>query len=247
MERAMAPNGNNHNDNENDDNDGMDNDNASKRNLVDMHSSVVLNQRLNKMRAQLYEQQMQLPPNPNLSPTQFVTRVLTELRNPLMPQSGARTLVRSSSDAWNRALRASIGVPNDAMITEDAFVSALATAISRPKNQYEILVQDNDNDNANYNDISDNDNDATESESAQSYSYSYSLHFPGDVLDYLDGKCWLEAQLRDPKTGKLWAMLGWSLIQNDQKAWLIDCIDWQDFRDEFRPGIGREEWMRICG
>jgi len=73
-----------------------------------------------------------------------------------------------------------------------------------------------------------------------------SLH--SRILDYLDGKCWLEAQLRDPKTaGKLWAMLGWSLIQNDQKAWLIDCIDWQDFRDDFRPGIGREEWMRNCG
>ena len=66
-------------------------------------------------------------------------------------------------------------------------------------------------------------------------------------MDYLDGKCWLEAQLRDPASGRLLVILGWSLVQNDRREWLIDRIDWQDFRDEFRPGIGREEWMRICG
>jgi hypothetical protein len=35
--------------------------------------------------------------------------------------------------------------------------------------------------------------------------------------------------------------------QEDDGAWLIDGIDWQDFWDEYRPGIGREELERICG
>ena len=35
--------------------------------------------------------------------------------------------------------------------------------------------------------------------------------------------------------------------REDDGAWLIDGIDWQDFRDDYRPGIGREEWERICG
>ena len=34
---------------------------------------------------------------------------------------------------------------------------------------------------------------------------------------------------------------------NTDDCWLLDGIDWQDFRDEFRPGLGREEWERICG
>jgi hypothetical protein len=34
---------------------------------------------------------------------------------------------------------------------------------------------------------------------------------------------------------------------SSSSAWLVDGIDWQDFRERYRPGIGREEWERICG
>jgi hypothetical protein len=205
-------------------------DNNRNDNPVDS-SSELLNQRLHKMRAKVYEQQMALPPNPNLSPTEFITAILTHLHRPdhFMPQSGFRTLLRSSSPKWKAALRRSIGVPSDLedAITEDALISSLASAMTRPKNQYQILVHDDDNEE---DDVS-----------------SYAIYFPGDIVDYLDGNCWLETQLREKESGKLLVIMGWSLVQNEKKEWLIDRLDWQDFRDEFRPGIGREEWMRICG
>jgi len=35
---------------------------------------------------------------------------------------------------------------------------------------------------------------------------------------------------------------------DEQKnGWHVHSLDWQDFRDAYRPGIGREEWERICG
>ena len=76
----------------------------------------------------------------------------------------------------------------------------------------------------------------------------YEIEFPQDTLDYYDGTAWLECRLRDGKSDALLAVLGWSMKRREgDGAWLIDGIDWQDFRDEYRPGIGREEWERICG
>jgi hypothetical protein len=237
MRIAMTPPNTNNNDSTNDGN-----GNGNTNNPVDTNTSI-LNRRLHKMRAKIYEQQITLPPNPNLTPTQIVTSILTQLNTKnsnhfTMPQSGFRTLIRASSSEWKEALRRSIGVPKDLddAITEDTLISALASAMSRPNNQYQILVQEQD------------DQDQADTSMDMDMDIpSYALYFPGDVVDYLDGKCWLEAQLRDPASGRLLVILGWSLVQNDRREWLIDRIDWQDFRDEFRPGIGREEWMRICG
>ena len=36
------------------------------------------------------------------------------------------------------------------------------------------------------------------------------------------------------------------VFQNLSKRIMQDEIMWQDFRDKYRPGIGREEWARIC-
>ena len=96
-------------------------------------------------------------------------------------------------------------------------------------------------------------------------------HFPTDpVIDYDDGTCWIEARLRRLDNDELLVVTGWSLKRRrmalqeeedeDEKQqqqqqqqeekyspWLLDGLDWQDFREEFRPGIGREEWERICG
>lgn len=44
------------------------------------------------------------------------------------------------------------------------------------------------------------------------------------------------------------AKLGWECRRDDQAAcWLTMSIRWHDFRPAFRPGIGEEEWPRICG
>jgi hypothetical protein len=80
-------------------------------------------------------------------------------------------------------------------------------------------------------------------------------HFDTDPVDYYDGTCWVESRLRS-RGGELLVVVGWSLQQErlwkedddgSMVVWLLDNIDWQDFRDEYRPGIGREEWERICG
>ena len=59
-------------------------------------------------------------------------------------------------------------------------------------------------------------------------------------------------------SNELLVMMGWQLRvlvhyekdddnDNYRKEYQIDRVDWQDFREQFRPGIGREEWVRICG
>jgi hypothetical protein len=73
---------------------------------------------------------------------------------------------------------------------------------------------------------------------------------------------WIECQLRHYDTNELFVMMGWQLravqrhISSSQGSsandnviqdYQIDRVDWQDFREMFRPGIGREEWIRICG
>jgi hypothetical protein len=202
--------------------------------LVDAYTPL-LNKRLIQLRANLLEEQVHKPPNPLLQPEEVITLLLKELHSGTtssLPDSGFRTLLRTSTNNWKTALRKSIGAPDDA--TEEQLVSALSGAMSRPNNQYQILVSPEEDD--------DEDNDTND------INEKYHLYFPGDVFEYDDGKVWVETQLRHPKTGKLLAILAWSLIQRENDgAWLVDCLDWQDFRDAFRPGIGREEWSRICG
>jgi hypothetical protein len=48
------------------------------------------------------------------------------------------------------------------------------------------------------------------------------------------------------------AKLGWSLRREPEAdgrraCWLVSDLTWHDFRPRFRPGIGQEEWPRICG
>jgi hypothetical protein len=72
--------------------------------------------------------------------------------------------------------------------------------------------------------------------------------FPSDPLEYPDGTCWLECRFRSKEDNSLLVTTGWNLQKRKSDgAWLVDGIDWHDFRDEFAPGIGQEEWNRICG
>ena len=73
----------------------------------------------------------------------------------------------------------------------------------------------------------------------------YFIDFSSDIVDHGDGKCWLECRLYDKKDGELLVVSGWELQKNPiSGGWLMDRIDWQDFRDAFYPGLGREEWAR---
>jgi len=167
-----------------------------------------------------------------------VTSVLDGLRCPHVPAPyfGYEILYTSSTERWREVLRKRIGAPSK-MMEEGLIFRALGTSIERPRNQFAILVRTDMNYLA-----------ASDDSDVEFLNGRYEIEFPQDTLDYYDGTAWLECRLRDGKSDALLAVLGWSMKRReDDGAWLIDGIDWQDFRDEYRPGIGRVEWERICG
>ena len=180
-----------------------------------------LQQRLTEMRIKMMEAEIRMLPNPKLSPKAFVLELLETIENngePL-PDAGFRSLIRASTPSWKRHLYHSVAAPPSASL--DHVASALGEAMARSENQFAILVGE---------------------------AEPYRITFPTDTLDYGDGTSWVECRLRGRDNDKLLVMIGWQLVQRDDDgAWLVESIDWQDFRDKFRPGIGREEWMRICG
>ncbi len=177
-----------------------------------------------------------------------VISILDSLSRPHfpIPYSGYKVLYEGSTPHWQAVLRKSVGASGDT--DETFFLTALSASMERPYNQFGILVgvvEDYNkqkhkyfiDDNA---EIDNNNGDCT-----------YKLEFPRDTLDYYDGTAWVECRLRDVHSDALLVVLGWSMKQqeggNDSPVWLVDGIDWQDFREKYRPGIGREEWERICG
>ena len=192
-----------------------------------------LQARLARVHKDILQREEQRPPNPNLSPRQVIWSLLSALMSPdePLPEAGFRLLIRTATPEWRNIIRTSIGAPDHA--NEELIASALGTAVSRPNNQFEILVGVDADQNA---------------VTFNRKTSSYCVFFPSDVVDYDDGNCWLECQLRGRLDDKLLVIMGWQMRRReDDDAWLIEGIDWQDFRDEYRPGIGREEWMRICG
>ena len=126
---------------------------------------------------------------------------------------------------------------------------ALSTSMERDENQFGILVGLGT-------DHVDHDAATTKSSnglavgqllSVEEGGY-YTIEFPFDTLNYYDDTAWLECRLRDKHSDALLVVLGWAMKQRESDgSWLVDGIDWQDFREKYRPGIGREEWERICG
>ena len=169
------------------------------------------------------------PPSTNMTPKEVVTSILDGLLSPHdpLPYFGYEILYTSCTDEWKETLRKSVGAPDD---TEEGLIyRVLSTSIERTDTQFGILV-------------------GMAEERDDGNSGDYIVDFPFDTLDYYDGTAWLECRLRDEQSDTLLAVLGWSFKQRDcDGVWLIDGIDWQDFRETFRPGIGREEWERICG
>lgn len=170
-----------------------------------------------------------------------VTSILDSLSRPHspIPYFGYKMLYEGSTSHWQEVLRKSVGASVDT--DETFFYTALSASMERRYNQFGILVGVVEDD-------AFRDNDGVEC--------YYKLEFPRDTLDYYDGTAWVECRLRDVHSDALLAVLGWSMIQQvgdinnnngSASAWLVDGIDWQDFREKYRPGIGREEWERICG
>lgn len=195
---------------------GSGNDESSVLNLAEFQ------RRKDRAELKSVKNQLHRPPNPFLSPVELVQCLLEELRAPTSRQqhSGVMALLESSTPNWWDSLRQSVGAPK--RCKDELLAPPLEAALSRPKNQFAILLGVEDVD--------------------------YQATFPTDPLDFQDGTCWVECRLRSGVTDELLVVMGWSLLQRPgDGAWLVDALDWQDFRDAYRPGIGREEWMRICG
>lgn len=189
----------------------------SKRNKnnSDSFESEILEKRLQQLRIEILEEDMRRPPNTDLSPKQLIEEVMKGLRNPYHPVPDSG--FRLMLRAATKQWRKKILDSIGAHLDSDLEIvaSALGAAIGRPHNQFAILVGKGE---------------------------EYTLEF-ADPTGYEDGTCWVECRLRDKETNSLLVITGWDL-KKENGAWLVSRVDWQDFRDEFRPGIGREEWMR---
>jgi len=179
-------------------------------------------------------------------PKNVVTSILNGLLRPHtpIPLFGYEVLYQSSTPTWQDVLRKSVGAPVDA--PTELIYRALCTSMERKHNQFGILVGLGTDHNVgtissfetqqgNGNNINNDDEEY------------YTIEFPWDTLDYYDGTAWLECRLRDKQSDELLCVLGWSLEKSSDGSWLVNGIDWQDFRERYRPGVGREEWERICG
>jgi hypothetical protein len=236
------------------------------RNDHDNHDSSsfdwpVLQARLDEMRLKICEDEnFHQPPNANLDAYEFVSELLHGIwdhSNPL-PDAGMRRLLRASTPAWRQALYQSVGAPYPAA-NVDVVASALHEAMARPDNQFALLLEETTSASAAAAHHQQQTATSTASRSSRHHhddreeekeeEIAYRISFPHEALDYADGTCWLECQLRSTNDDdKLLVSTGWELRRRaSDNAWLVDRIDWQDFRDAFRPGIGRQEWTRVCG
>lgn len=195
-----------------------------------------LEERIGTLRLQIMEDDLLRPPNANLKPKDFVKALLEGIfyNEDPRPDAGFMLLLRCSTDQWASKVLDSIGAPPDANL--ETVAAALGTAIARPHNQYAILVGGDEEglETSNY-------VDETTGER------NFYVTFPGDTLDFLDGTAWVNVEFRSKTDNSLLVLTGWQLSQRTDGAWLVDQIEWQDYREEYWPGIGREEWMPFEG
>jgi hypothetical protein len=229
--------------------------------------------RKHKLMIQNRQHQWHQPPNPLLGdPVEFVQALLVSLqqRQKTVTWNGALCLLRSSTPAWRSILLKSIGAPPNA--TNEQVAPTLQNALERSNNQFAILTRELNEKSRDDKNLSSASSSIQECWHFPSDPVIFEADDDDDQNEREDGQrithhCWIESRLRSPKDNQLLAVVGWSLqrrqIMEEQdghdssnfdsnasdfvSCWLLAGIDWQDFRDEFRPGIGREEWERICG
>ncbi len=195
--------------------------------LFDRKARKELTQRIQSVQRDILEEEWRRPPHPGCSPEELIDGILSALwdSDDPLPDSGFLLLLRTATKKWRAQILKSIGAPTTQEVDWQLVSSALGAAIGRPRNQFGLLVAGEGN---------------------EENEIPYVLDFPFEALDYDDGTAWLECQMRDKKTNELLVVTGWTLQQRDDGAWLVDAVTWHDLRDEFRPGVGQTEWMRVC-
>jgi hypothetical protein len=126
-------------------------------------------------------------------------------------------LLEASSPSWRTAIFAAVGAPAEA--APSGVAQALQDAMSKRDNQFAILL---------------------------GHAEPFVATFPSDVVDYKDdGTAWVECRLRHAETDDLLVTMGISVVQSTENdGWKISSLDWQDFREQFYPGLSGREWLR---
>jgi hypothetical protein len=137
---------------------------------------------------------------------------------------GGQKLLEASSDKWKQSIYEAVGAPYPK--ADPAIVAkALTDAMSRPDNQFAILM---------------------------GKAQDFVAVFPSDPVEYPDetpATSWVEVRLREKSSDELLVTMGVQMTQDSSKmninnGWLISSIDWEDFRDQFYPGLSGREWLR---
>ena len=165
------------------------------------------------------------------SPMEFVDNLLHQLSSPETTNKG-QILLDASSDKWRQAIYQAIGAsPTTTTATTDmnAISKSLQDKMLRSDSQFAILMGGTTND-----------------DDASITTTPFTIAFPSDIVDYRnDGTVWLECQLRQADTNKLFVIMGMSLLSEAAtSSWKILSLDWQDFREPFYPGLSGREWLR---
>jgi hypothetical protein len=150
----------------------------------------------------------------SVSASEFLEALLPTLAG----EQGGERLLEASSPSWRTAIFAAVGAPPSA--APSGVAQALQGAMSKPDNQFAILL---------------------------GHAEPFVATFPSDVVDYKDdGTAWVECRLRHAKTDELLVTMGISVVQSSEgnDGWKISSLDWQDFREQFYPGLSGREWLR---
>ena len=132
----------------------------------------------------------------------------------MVSEGTAAKLVSSSGEKWTQAIFAAVGAPETA--NEELVSNAMTFAMSKPDNQFAILL---------------------------GKAEKFTINFPSEAVDGGDGTVWLECRLRDASDDELLVTMGIT-IQEVNGDYKMSWLDWQDFRDKFYPGLSGREWLR---
>jgi hypothetical protein len=141
---------------------------------------------------------------------------LQTLLDDLVNDADATRLIKNSSQSWKTAIYEAIGAPDSTDVSQVS--KTLTAAMSKPNNQFAILL---------------------------GKAQEFTANFPSDPVDYQEGEAFVEVQLREKQSDDLLVTMGLQLEQRDTDGqWLVAKLDWQDFRDQFYPGLSGREWLR---